>query len=59
MLKIIALILAIALGFGAGWAGRSYRNADACLDAGGAIDTSRGICVGVAAPAAPPVTAAL
>lgn len=57
MLKIIGFILVLALGFGAGWATRSYRNADACREAGGTIETRRGICVGVAA-APPPAMAA-
>ena len=55
MLKIIGLILVLAIGFGAGWATRSYRNADACAEAGGRMDTNRGICVGVAAAAVSPV----
>jgi hypothetical protein len=50
MLKLIGVILVLAIGFGGGWTLRSYRNADACRDAGGRIDTTRGICTGVGAP---------
>jgi hypothetical protein len=54
MLKLVAIILVLAVGFGGGWAVRSYRNADACREAGGSIDTNRGICVGVPGPAQAP-----
>jgi len=57
MLKLIGVILVLAIGFGGGWALRSYRNADACLDAGGRIDTNRGICTGVPASIGAPLTA--
>ena len=55
MLKLIGVILVLAIGFGGGWTLRSYRNADACRDAGGSIDTNRGICTGVAVTLAVPV----
>jgi len=55
MLKLIGVILVLAIGFGGGWTLRSYRNADACREAGGRIDTTRGICVGVAAGAPVPL----
>ncbi|WP_332659116.1 hypothetical protein [Brevundimonas sp.] len=58
MLKLIGVILVLAIGFGGGWTLRSYRNADACREAGGSIDTNRGICTGVGGTAgAPPLTA--
>jgi hypothetical protein len=46
--KIIAFILILAIGFGAGWIGRSYKNASDCRAAGGVLDTNRGICAGAA-----------
>ena len=45
--KIIAFILILALGFGGGWVGRSYKNASDCRAAGGVIDTNRGVCAGI------------
>ena len=55
MLKLIGVILVLAIGFGGGWTLRSYRNADACREAGGRIDTARGICTGVGAPLVSPL----
>lgn len=55
MLKLIGVILVLAIGFGGGWTLRSYRNADACREAGGGIDTTRGICVGVTAAGTVPL----
>jgi hypothetical protein len=59
MLKILGVILVLAIGFGGGWTMRSYRNADACREAGGRIDTTRGICTGIGAPLAAPLVAPL
>ena len=59
MLKLIGFILVLAIGFGAGWVGRSYRATDACRDAGGVYDTNRAVCTGVGAPISavpPPLT---
>lgn len=47
--KIIAFILILALGFGVGWVGRSYRATAACNANGGTFDTNRGLCTGVPA----------
>ncbi|HVL43002.1 MAG TPA: hypothetical protein VM348_12675 [Brevundimonas sp.] len=55
MLKLIGVILVLAIGFGGGWTLRSYRNADACREAGGRMDTTRGICTGIAAAAPAPL----
>lgn len=56
MLRFLSLILVLAIGFGIGWVGRSYRATDACQANGGTFDTRRGICTGVvSAVVAPPV----
>lgn len=52
--KIIAFILILAIGFGAGWIGRSYKNASDCRAVGGVLDTNRGICAGAVSMSATP-----